>query len=91
VPWYPSAQAQKASEAYLSARTSCGITNIARLILILSSMDDALDELDLLLEVAGLMLDESERHACALGGVRQADRNAVCGTVTLCSSAEASW
>jgi len=92
VPCCSSAQAHKASETYLPVRTSasCGITNIARLTLILSSMDDTFDEVDLLLEVAWLMLVGSERHACALGGVRQADRNAVCGMVTLCSSAEAS-
>ena len=48
-----------------------------------------MDEADLLLGLDVVML-ESEVHAVPPGGVRQADRNAACGVVTLCSSAEAS-
>ena len=49
-----------------------------------------LGEADLLLQLLDVVKLEPERHALAPGGVRQADRNAACGVVTLCSSVEAS-
>ena len=47
-------------------------------------MDD-----DLLLALEWLGVDDPDRQPPAVGGMRQADRNAVCGVVTLCSRAEA--
>ena len=58
----------------------------------LCSMEEplVLDEVDLVLKLDGLRLLLSERHVPAPGGVRQADRNAARGLVTLCSSADPS-
>lgn len=57
--------------------------------LILSSMEDPLVDDDLLLKLKWLGVDDPDRQLPAVGGMRQADRNAVCGVVTLCSRAEA--
>lgn len=52
-------------------------------------MEDPLADDDLLLALEWLGVDDPDRQPPAVEGMRQADMNAVCGVVTLCSRAEA--
>ncbi len=76
--------------AVKGSATSTGFTGgLECALLSLSSIEEPLADDDLLLAIEWLGVDEPYRQSPAGGGVRQAERSAVCRVVTLCSGAEA--